>query len=374
VYDAPSSPESAGGPPRRERTITPRSARSFSDDTLEGLIDRSMDATLQAATDVKTLVEMLHLLLQRFRVQTLRLQNEIAEARAERSQIQRQVEQQREEAEVAAWEARQQLERESAQARARLGEEMAALRAQAEEEARRIRVEAEREAAALLAAAQARRTELLGDLQPWRRELEGVRQRLVNEGLDLTPLPAADDLADVVPAGPSSTPAAADHATVPPSRDASAPPREPAAAGTGPPAVAAARTPEPPPARTNERERASAGGAVSSAAGREGPAERPAATGTAPAGAPPSGEGGTTSAEVVFLRVPDTRRAIALEAAVRGIPGVTSCRLREFERGRLVLDVEHELGSALADRVRGLADFDLRLTTARDHHLEFQVL
>ena len=49
---------------------------------LEGLIDRSMDATLQAATDVKTLVEMLHLLLQRFRVQTLRLENEIAEARA----------------------------------------------------------------------------------------------------------------------------------------------------------------------------------------------------------------------------------------------------------------------------------------------------
>ena len=68
MYDAPSSSESTDNPPRRERTISPRAARSFRDDTLEGLIDRSMDATLQAATDVKTLVEMLHLLLQRFRV------------------------------------------------------------------------------------------------------------------------------------------------------------------------------------------------------------------------------------------------------------------------------------------------------------------
>jgi hypothetical protein len=72
--------------------------------------------------------------------------------------------------------------------------------------------------------------------------------------------------------------------------------------------------------------------------------------------------------------VPDTRRAIGLEAAVGGLQGVSVCRLREFERGRLVLDVEHELGPALADRVRALADFDLRLTTARDNHLEFQVL
>jgi hypothetical protein len=77
---------------------------------------------------------------------------------------------------------------------------------------------------------------------------------------------------------------------------------------------------------------------------------------------------------VVFLRVPDTRRAIALQAAVAALSGVAACRLREFERGRLVLEVEHELGPALADRVRGLADFDLRLTTARDGHLEFQVL
>ena len=78
--------------------------------------------------------------------------------------------------------------------------------------------------------------------------------------------------------------------------------------------------------------------------------------------------------EVVFLRVPDTRRAIALQAAVAGIAGVTACHLREFERGRLVLDVETELGQALADRVRGLSDFDLRVTTARDGHLELQVL
>jgi hypothetical protein len=80
------------------------------------------------------------------------------------------------------------------------------------------------------------------------------------------------------------------------------------------------------------------------------------------------------AAVVVFLRVPDTRRDIALQAAVAALSGVAACRLRKFELGRLVLEVEHELGPALADRVRGLSDFDLRLTTARDGHLEFQVL
>jgi hypothetical protein len=72
--------------------------------------------------------------------------------------------------------------------------------------------------------------------------------------------------------------------------------------------------------------------------------------------------------------VPDTRCAIALQAAVAGIQAVNACHLREFERGRLVLDVETELGPALADRVRGLSDFDPRVTTARDGHLKLQVL
>ncbi|HZS01066.1 MAG TPA: hypothetical protein VFE37_20280 [Chloroflexota bacterium] len=375
MYDASSPSDPAGGPPRRERTISPRAARSFSDDTLEGLIDRSMDATLQAATDVKTLVEMLHLLLQRFRVQMLRLENEIAAARAERSQIQRQVEQQREEAEVAAWELRQALEREGAQARARLGEEMAALRAQAEEEARHIRLEAEREAAALLAAAQARRTELLADLQPWRRELDGVRQRLAREGLELSAAPPSEDVADVAPAA-AAAPASAERAAAPiPAAPATPPETPPAPASRAPePASGAAPAPSgpsgaaPAPANTMPGARPvttppSAGAAAAAASARAEP-ERAAA----------SAQEGGTSAEIVFLRVPDTRRAMALEAAVGALPGVTSCRLREFERGRLVLDVEHEPGTALADRVRGLADFDLRLTTARDGHLEFQVL
>jgi len=78
--------------------------------------------------------------------------------------------------------------------------------------------------------------------------------------------------------------------------------------------------------------------------------------------------------EVVLLRVPDTRHAIALHAAVAALAGVRTCNLREFERGRLVLDVEHEPGAPLADRVRALNDFDIRLTSARDEHLEFQVL
>jgi hypothetical protein len=395
VYDAPSSSEPTGSPPRRERTITPRSARSFSDDTLEGLMDRSMDATLAAATDVKTLVEMLHLLLQRFRVQMLRLENEIAEARAERSQVQRQVEQQREEAEVAAWELRQQLQREGEQARARLGEEMAALRAQAEEEARRIRVEAEREAAALLAAAQSRRTELLGELQPWRRELEGVRQRLAREGLEPGAPTTTEDVADLpaplpregaarqeegsLAAGVAAPLPAADRApTLPATNVGAAPPRAREAAPDEPTPAAPAPLPrapepsaEPAPIRPIERERT----AAESAAPAPLAAERPAAAARPePERGVPGADGAAAGAEVVFLRVPDTRRAIALEAAVGGIPGVTACRLREFERGRLVLDVEHALGAALADRVRGLADFDLRLTTAREGHIEFQVL
>ena len=79
-------------------------------------------------------------------------------------------------------------------------------------------------------------------------------------------------------------------------------------------------------------------------------------------------------AEIVFLRVPDTRRAAALQAAIAALPGVVDCRLREFERGRLVLDVDHTLDAALSDRVRALPDFDLRLTSARDGRLELQFL
>jgi hypothetical protein len=84
--------------------------------------------------------------------------------------------------------------------------------------------------------------------------------------------------------------------------------------------------------------------------------------------------GGPERAEVVFLRVPTTRQAGALHGAVSALPGVTSCRLREFECGRLVLDVDHGLGSRLVDRLRGLPEFDLRLVRARGDHLELQML
>lgn len=354
MLDPPPAEPASNPAARREHPLTPRGGRSFSDDTLEGLIDRSMEATLQAAADVKTLVDMLQLLLQRYRVQLLRLQNEMAAARAERSQIQREVERQREEAETAAWELHQQLEREANQARARLAEEIAALRAAAQEEARRIRLEAEREAAALLAAAQARRTELLAELQPWRRELEALRTRLLPEE-SAAPQPPGG-----APRAPAVEPAASSAAG-----EASAPARAPTPV-EGPP--------EPAPEAAGEATaRPPAAPAAAAAAPVPGPPAPPGPSPAEPAAAPTLNEGRAT-AELVFLRVPDSRYAIALHAAIAALPGVSACNLREFERGRLVLDVEHTLGAALPDRVRALPDFDLRLTSARAGHIEFQAL
>jgi F-type H+-transporting ATPase subunit b len=102
--------------------------------------------------------------------------------------------------------------------------------------------------------------------------------------------------------------------------------------------------------------------------------EPPAPAAGEPAGAERAAAAAAAQTEVVILRVPDARRAAALQAAIAALPGVRSCRLREFARGRLILDVEHHLGHALADRLRTLPAFDLRLISARDRSLELQLL
>ncbi|HLI25636.1 MAG TPA: hypothetical protein VKZ60_01110 [Chloroflexota bacterium] len=271
--------------------------RRAGDDALERLIDRTLHEALQRAADLRKLSEMLTLLLQRLQLQSLRLESEIAAARAEHSRLERELAEQRERIELAAWELHQR-EREVDQARLRLAAELEAQRAAAREEARRIRAEAEREAAALLADAQRRRTELLASLP--RSELAG----------------------EALPA---------------------------------------------PPAAAREGERgAETGPALPSA-----PAAAEAAT---PAAAPLPTAAEVASTEVVFLRVPDARTAATVEAAIRGLAGVRACTLREFERGRLVLDVEHVAGLALSEDIRALESIDVRLTSAREHRLEFQWL
>ncbi|HZU04536.1 MAG TPA: hypothetical protein VFB73_01040 [Chloroflexota bacterium] len=286
----PESPASES-PASEQSSHAPSTSRAHPplDDALERLLERSVTAALQTANELRTLVEMLQLLLQRFRLQALRLESELARLRAEHASLVRALEQQE-----AAWEARQQLERERAQAHRQAEEERAALRAAAEEEARRIRLAAEQEAAALLAAAQARRAELL---VAWSRSQERT----------CTPEPPAEG----------------------------SPPAAPPASGT------AYHTGDAPPA--------------------------PAAEGQAAAAL-------AVQTEVAIRRVPDTRRAAALQAAIAALPGVTHCRLREFARGRLILNVEHHLGRALADRLRTLPAFDLRLISARDGSLELQLL
>lgn len=276
--------------------------RRAGDEALERLIDRTLHEALQRAADLRKLAEMLTLLLQRLQVQTLRLESDLAAARAEHSRLERELAEQRERIELAAWELHQR-EREVEQARARLAGELEAQRAAAREEIRRLRAEAEREAAALLADAQRRRTELLASLAAGWSAPEA--------------LPPAPEEALSALAATSTAPR----------------PAEPAPA-TAPPAAAAPAEPTPP-------ERA---------------------------------EDEPISTEVVFLRVPDARTAATLEAAVRGIAGVRACTLREFERGRLVLDVEHGPGLALSEAIRALDDVDVRLTSARERRVEFQWL
>lgn len=273
------------------------------EDALERLLDRTLHEALQRAADLRKLSEMLTLLLQRLQLQTLRLQSDLAAARAEHSRLERELAEQRERIELATWELHQR-EREVEQARARLAADLEAQRAAVREEIRRLRAEAEQEAAALLAEAQRRRTELLATLS------------------------ASWAAPQALPPEPEAALTAL-------------------AAGTS----AGARTAEPPAAATP-----------------------PAAAEAAESAPAARAEGETVSTEVVFLRVPDARTAATLEAAVRGIAGVRACTLREFERGRLVLDVEHGPGVALSEAIRVLDDVDVRLTSARERRIEFQWL
>ena len=132
------------------------------------LAEGGMPAGGRDAVDLAALVARLDRQLEHLHEQTLRLEQELAQARPERDQLQHELESERAATARASQALHRQGERELAQARARLDEELEALRVAAAEDARRIREAAARSAAELLAAAE-RRAQLLDNRSAGRR-------------------------------------------------------------------------------------------------------------------------------------------------------------------------------------------------------------
>ena len=61
------------------------------------------------------------------------------------------------------------------------------------------------------------------------------------------------------------------------------------------------------------------------------------------------GSAGSRMMQLIFTNVPGYQRAAAIERATRQLPDVSNVDVQEFERGRLVLEVQLSDPSAVAD-------------------------
>jgi len=87
----------------------------------------------------------------------------------------------------------------------------------------------------------------------------------------------------------------------------------------------------------------------------------------APPAAAPSGP---TRTSVVISKVPGFSRALALQRAIQGLPGVTEARALGYERGVLDLEVQHDGAVDLADRVVNLPGVRLTVVESTPGQLQ----
>ena len=73
---------------------------------------------------------------------------------------------------------------------------------------------------------------------------------------------------------------------------------------------------------------------------------------------------------MVISKVPGFSRALALQRAIQGLPGVTEARALGYERGVLDLEVQHDGSVDLADRVVNLPGIRLTVVESTPGQLQ----
>lgn len=240
-----------------------------------------------------------------------------------------------------------------AKVRSAIDELLADARRQAEADAENIRRAAASEAAGLLAETERRRNELLVEIQRLERQLAQV-----SSGIQALLQGHMADAARA--AAPSSPPMRAA-----PERLASPPP-----VVSAPPTAPVETDPEPepePPAPDPEPERP----AVPPARQRpiDPPRVVPAEPPPPPAAEPASDASQRT--EVSVSGTPSFARALELQRGIQRTPGVRHVQALQFERGTLVLAVEHDASVDLAEAVQALPNVQLEARGANGDRLEF---
>jgi outer membrane biosynthesis protein TonB len=239
--------------------------------------------------------------------------------------------------------------------RAAIDELVADVRRQAEADAENIRRAAASEAAGMLAETERRRNELLGEIQRLERQLAqvstGIQALLQGQLADAARAAAPPVLARPAPELPATPP------LVTPSPP---PPREEAvAAAPEPEPVPPAPEPPPPPSPPM----------------RQRPIDPPRAVAAEPlpppTAAPEAAAEAAQRTEVAVSGTPSFARALELQRGIQRTPGVRHVQALQFERGTLVLAVEHDAGVDLAEAVRGLPNVQLELRGQTGERLEF---
>jgi len=83
------------------------------------------------------------------------------------------------------------------------------------------------------------------------------------------------------------------------------------------------------------------------------------------------GQDGPRVDTLIFQAVPNFQAALALERALKALPGVDDVRVADFDERQLSFQVEHDLGSRLATGILALRSHDLELVESEDGRAEF---
>jgi hypothetical protein len=251
-----------------------------------------------------------------------------------------------------------------AKVRQAIEELVADVRRQAQSEADNIRRAAASEAAGLLAETERRRNELQIEIQRLEAQLAQVSsgiQALLKGQLAGAALAAAPQRRLEVAARATEE----SERAAPPEPEQAEPPYE----------EASPSPPEPAPRRRPiEPARPGASAPVPATPAPTPSRPEPAATTPAPPPEDVSADAAPEDArrtEVAVSGTPSFARALELQRGIQRTPGVRHVQALQFERGTLVLAVEHDASVDLTEAVRALPNIQLEMTGQSADRLEF---
>jgi hypothetical protein len=329
---------SSGG----EAELPPRWAleRAELQSDVDALVHQALAGLLKSAEDLK----------QRIREETLA---EVQQGKLEREAVQREIE-----------EARQELEEVR-------GGNRAAAEAEIEQEREAILAEARAEGERIVDAAKAERESLLEEIRASQhklREFQEQVQSLLGLGGGAAASAASAPPATAEPAAPRTEASIAAPSTpVTPAVSSEPQPMSVESSVVHEPPVAHETpvVPEAPAPPTNFS------GLIDSKP--ETPVAASTPTPPAPVTPEPAAPAGPRTMQLIFTNVPGYQQAAAIERTTRQLPDVSNVDVQEFERGRLVLEVQAGNPSALADAMVSSAPAAMSVADRSANAITFQL-